>query len=252
MTEARDTFAKRSDVYAMARPRYPAALYDWIASQCERRDTAWDCATGNGQAAVDLAQRFGQVYASDISREQVEHGLAAANIVYSAEGAEETSYPDGLFDLVAVAQALHWFDYARFWPEVSRVAKPGALFCAWGYAWFSCDRAVEQELVLPFRALIEPFWAANNRLLWNGYRSDAISFPYERIESPSLSIDLEWSVAELATYMQTWSASKRAMEDPGVNAKLTQLLETVPARFEDFPRLSITMPIAMVAGRVRA
>lgn len=252
MTEARDTFAKRSDVYAMARPRYPAALYDWIVSRCERHDFAWDCATGNGQAAVDLAQRFAHVHASDISREQVEHGIAAPNIVYAAESAEETSYPDGLFDLVAVAQALHWFDYARFWPEVSRVARPGALFCAWGYAWFRCDPEVERELVLPFRALIEPFWAPNNRLLWHGYRSDEIGFPYERLETPSLSIDLEWSVPELATYMQTWSASKRAAEDPAVGGELARLLDTALARFAGFPRLPIAMPIAMVAGRVPA
>lgn len=250
MTDARNTFAKQSGAYAVARPRYPAGLYDWIQSQCERHDSAWDCATGNGQAAIDLARRFARVYASDISPEQVGHGSPAQNIVYSVESAEQTSYPDGEFDLVAVAQALHWFDYARFWPEVSRVARPGALFCAWGYAWFSCDPEILNEVVLPFRALIEPFWAANNRLLWHGYRSEEISFPYKRIETPRFTIELDWNVPELIAYMQTWSASKRAAEDDAAGAELSQLTDSALTRLAGFPRFTVSMPIEMVAGRV--
>jgi ubiquinone/menaquinone biosynthesis C-methylase UbiE len=164
-----NTFAEAPHLYAAARPFYPPELFDWIASQCEERDVAWDCATGNGQAAVALSRRFRTVQASDVSPEQLSARFSAPNIVYSTQPAEETSFGSGTFDLVSVAQALHWFDFRRFWPEVRRVAKQGAFFCAWGYAWFAYPEEVETELILPVKRLLEPFWAAENRILWKGY-----------------------------------------------------------------------------------
>lgn len=251
MTDARDTFAKQSDAYAVSRPRYPGGLYEWLLSHCPRREAAWDVATGNGQAAVDLSPHFEVVHASDISREQVEHGETRPNIVYSAGRAEESSYPEGLFDLVAVAQALHWFEYDKFWPEVARVSKPGALFCAWGYAWFECDPEVERGLIRPFRQLIEPFWATNNRILWRGYKDADIHFPYERLKTPPLAIEVNWTVPQIIAYMQTWSAYKRSREDESVARKLEKLVETTTAEFSGRPPVSITMPLAMVAGYIR-
>ena len=52
MNKDQNTFAVASDSYAIARPQYPADLFRWIAGQCENVEMAWDCATGNGQAAV--------------------------------------------------------------------------------------------------------------------------------------------------------------------------------------------------------
>lgn len=250
MTDARDTFAKKSDAYAVSRPRYPAALYEWLLSHVRGRTAAWDVATGNGQAAVDLAAHFETVHASDISREQVEHGETRPNIVYSAGPAEETDYPDGQFDLITVAQALHWFDYRKFWPEIARVAKPGGLFCAWGYAWFDCDPEVDRLLVQPFRQSIEPFWASNNAILWRGYRDADIHFPYERLNTPPLSIEVDWTVPQLIAYMQTWSATKRAQEDAAVAARLERIVERAETAFSGSPPISIIMPLAMVAGHI--
>lgn len=248
MTDARDTFAKKSDAYAVSRPRYPAALYEWLLSHCARREAAWDVATGNGQAAVDLSPHFEAVYASDISCEQVEHGEQRPNIVYSAGPAEETDYPDGLFNLITVAQALHWFDYDKFWPEIARVSKPGALFCAWGYAWFDCDSQVERALVRPFRQIIEQFWASNNAILWRGYKNADIRFPYERLKTPPLSIEVEWTVPQLIAYMQTWSAYKRSLENKAAARKLQRIVERAETELSGHPPISITMPLEIVAG----
>lgn len=130
--EGRKTFSVASAAYASGRPLYPTELFTWIASNCESHRKAWDCATGNGQAALGLAPHFECVEATDISAEQIEHCFPAPNISYSVQPAEQTMFPTSNFDLVAVAQALHWFDFERFWPEVWRTAKPNAFFCAWG------------------------------------------------------------------------------------------------------------------------
>ncbi|HEX2170692.1 MAG TPA: hypothetical protein VHF65_10385 [Nitrososphaera sp.] len=43
---------------------------------------AWDCATGNGQAAVILSEYFDQLIASDASKEQIKNAQPRKNIRY--------------------------------------------------------------------------------------------------------------------------------------------------------------------------
>ena len=47
-------------------------LFTYLASLCPAHDLAWDCATGNGQAAVALAPHFEQVIATDASAQQID------------------------------------------------------------------------------------------------------------------------------------------------------------------------------------
>src|SRR6266496_4940677 len=70
----RDHFSGVAEEYATFRPRYPPALFAALAAQAPRRGTAWDCATGSGQAALGLATHFERVVATDASAAQ----LAAA------------------------------------------------------------------------------------------------------------------------------------------------------------------------------
>ena len=109
-----DMFGGHANLYASARPTYPQELYEYIVSLCKEKNKVWDCATGTGQAALPLSQYFKQVYATDINAKQVEAASKAKNIIYSVASAEDTEFADESFDLITVAQALHWFDYANF------------------------------------------------------------------------------------------------------------------------------------------
>ena len=60
----KDHFSGHASGYASFRPRYPEALFDFVAALTPGRSLAWDCATGNGQAALGLAERFTRVIAS--------------------------------------------------------------------------------------------------------------------------------------------------------------------------------------------
>lgn len=168
--ETRHLFDQGSAAYASARPHYPDALYRHLAGLCGQRRRAWDCACGTGQAALGLAQYFGEVLASDTSTQQIEHATLHPGIRYSVQDAEATDYPAAAFDLACVAQAWHWFDHPRFNRELLRVLRPGGVFAAWGYSWFSIeagiDAAIDEEYLRPIR----PYWAGRNRLLWNAYR----------------------------------------------------------------------------------
>src|SRR5207244_11963084 len=60
-----DYFSDGARAYAAFRPRYPDALFAFLAGAVPRHDLAWDCATGSGQAAIGLARHFARVLASD-------------------------------------------------------------------------------------------------------------------------------------------------------------------------------------------
>ncbi len=75
-------FAKQSDLYVRYRPDYPEEMYQFIFSHLDAKNVAWDCGTGPGQVASVLAEHFDEVYASDISQEQMDLAPKKSNIKY--------------------------------------------------------------------------------------------------------------------------------------------------------------------------
>src|SRR4051812_23175783 len=102
----KDNFSKQSDLYAKYRPHYPIDLYRFLASLTQDHELAWDCGTGNGQAAVDLAKFYRQVIATDPSSEQLKHAIPRQNIIYKNEKAEQSSLLPHSADLLMIANAL--------------------------------------------------------------------------------------------------------------------------------------------------
>lgn len=248
--DARTTFSVAPEAYAANRPTYPAALFSWIASRCRHHERAWDCGTGSGQAALGLANHFAAIEATDISDEQIGQGFGASSVRYSVQRAERTDFDDASFDLVAVAQALHWFDFDAFWPEVRRVAKPGAFFCAWGYSWFEAEVDVQASFVDRILDVLKPYWAPNNRLLWDGYRSDEVHFPFPRVEAPAFAIEVQWTVAQLVGYVRTWSAYKRAQADSRSVRIIAELEADAENRLRHRDPMPFRIPITVAAGPI--
>ena len=112
---------------------YPATLFTYLASQCTAHDRAWDCATGNGQAARSLATHFTAVIATDASEQQISNAQTCNGVSFRTAAAEDSGLDAASIDLVTVAQALHWFDIDRFFEEVNRVLKPGGILAVWCY-----------------------------------------------------------------------------------------------------------------------
>ncbi len=54
----KDHFSGHAANYAKFRPNYPRQLFEYLVSIAPGRGRAWDCATGNGQAAVGLSAFF--------------------------------------------------------------------------------------------------------------------------------------------------------------------------------------------------
>lgn len=133
MSDFKDHFSGHAALYAQYRPQYPDDLFQWIATKAPARHLVWDCATGNGQAAVGLANYFEKVVATDASDKQIAEAQDLPNIHYEVADATHAPLHDHTADAVTVAAAAHWFDLDLFYKEVKRVLKPGGLLALWAY-----------------------------------------------------------------------------------------------------------------------
>jgi SAM-dependent methyltransferase len=244
----KDHFSATADSYRLYRPGYPAALFDWLARSVPQPETALDCGCGNGQAAVALAEHFTRVHAVDPSAEQIENAIPHERVEYRVAPAEATGVEAGSVDLIVVAQALHWFDLGRFYAEVRRVARPGAVLAAFTYGLLSIDPDVDPVVGRFYYDVIGPFWPPERRHVDDGYRS--LPFPFEEIEAPSFAITQEWNFAHLMGYLATWSAVKEYRRREGRDP--LALVETSLAAAWGEPQRTreVRWPLAMRVGRV--
>lgn len=239
-------FDNKSDIYAKSRPQYPKALYDWLVSVCPSRECVWDVGCGNGQASIDLAKFFCTVEATDVSPSQIENAPLIKGVTFSVQKAGKTAFADNMFDAICVAQALHWFDYDEFWPEVKRVLKPNGVFCAWGYVWPSINKQIDALLEKKLLSVVRPYWAPQNKLLWDGYID--VSFPFaKRLKTPNLKMSVSWSIDEFFAFLHSWSATRLYMEDKG-DAFFQQCYQAILPFWLSHQKKTISMDFVMIAA----
>jgi SAM-dependent methyltransferase len=203
----KDHFSGHADRYGAFRPTYPSELFSYLASLSPAHDLAWDCATGNGQAALALIPFFGRVVATDASSRQVAQALPNERIEYLVATAERTPLPDASVNLVTVAQALHWFDLAAFYAEVKRVTRPGGILAAWCYELHEITPEVDLVISRLYFDILGDDWPPERRLVEEGYRT--IPFSFDEIEPPRFSMVAQWDLDRLLGYLGTWSAVVR-------------------------------------------
>ena len=245
-----DHFSEVAPDYATFRPRYPAALFDFLAELAPGRALAWDAACGNGQATVDLAERFDKVIGTDASAAQIEQAPPHARIEWRVAPAERCGIASGTIDLVTMAQALHWVDIPAFFREARRVAKAEGVVAVWSYGSIrSSDERVDALVGRYSHETVGPCWPAQRRLVDERYRS--LEFPFEEIDTPAFVMRERWTLAQLVGYIRTWSATIRYIErhqtDPV--AELAAQLANVWGNAEH--AMDVEWPLAVRVGRVR-
>lgn len=242
----KDHFSSRAADYAVFRPRYPDALFEFLASEAPARDAAWDCATGNGQAAVGLARHFTRLVATDASEAQIAQATPHPRVEYRVAVAENSGLPDRSIDLVTVAQALHWLDRAAFFREARRVLAPRGLVAVWCYGQAQIEPAIDAILRRFYSETVGPYWPPERPIVDSGYRT--IEFPFHELSTPSLSIDRELTLDELAGYLRTWSATRRYIDDHGVDPVGDVIAEIAPIWGDRSARHAARWPLSVRAG----
>lgn len=242
----KDNFSTQSKEYAQFRPDYPEALVQYLVAQTRHQHTAWDCGTGNGQLAVKLAKHFDRVFATDLSEAQISNATPGDNISYKAEKAETTSFSDKQFDLITVAQAIHWFDFDAFYKEVARTLKNDGLFAVTGYNLITINPEVDQVIRHFYEDITGPYWDKERRWVDEGYRT--IPFPFEELNVPEFVQKYDWTMAQLTGYLATWSAVQHYKKANGTDP-LPLILDDLNAAWGAAETLKVSCPILLRAGR---
>lgn len=203
---AKDLFSSDSASYARFRPISPPALFDWLASVAPSRGLAVDVGTGNGQAAVELAQRFAGVAALDPSQAQLAAATAHPRITYRQGTAEALGVEPGTADLIGASQAFHWFDQPRFFAEARRALRPGGVVAAWCYGMAEISPEVDAAVWELYEGYLGPHWEPERRLVERLYRDVVFPPGWQELAAPPFEILAAWRFEHLVGYLGTWSA----------------------------------------------
>jgi SAM-dependent methyltransferase len=210
MDPFKDHFSQVAGAYASWRPTYPDPLFDAIGRVAPPQARVWEPGCGSGQATRALAARYAHVFATDPSAAQVELHWACRqpqdNVAVAVEPGERTSLAERSVGLVAVAQALHWFDRERFFGECERVLQPGGVLAAWTYQDVLVDADLDAAAAA-FRRTIEDYWPPERAEVDAGYAHYA--WPFDRLPAPQLWLTAEWTLTQLLGYLGSLSASAR-------------------------------------------
>ncbi|RIJ41699.1 class I SAM-dependent methyltransferase [Pontibacter oryzae] len=242
MATPKDNFSAQAAAYAAFRPHYPKELYDFLYSLPGAKQAAWDCGTGNGQVAVELAEKYENVYATDISEAQLQRAPERANIKYILCQAEQTPLPAASVNIITVAQAVHWFDFEKFYTEVQRVARPDAWLAIWGYGLLQISPSIDPIINRFYFDIVGPYWDTERSYLDQKYTS--IPLPFPEHPAPAFGIDLRWTLNHFMGYLSSWSAVKHYERKHG-KSPLPDLQRQLQQVWPDNATQAIEFPIFM-------
>ncbi|KAF8532367.1 S-adenosyl-L-methionine-dependent methyltransferase [Gautieria morchelliformis] len=260
------TFAKpafNATSYSAIRPTYPRELYESVYAYHRRSKYAqWELAVdlgcGTGQATAELTS-FDHVIGIDPSESMIQKANAitprttppSKEITYVTHAAEDLNFLEtGSVDLVVSAQAAHWFDYARLWPQLARVLRKDASVAFWGYSqfriagypgltpiihdycqgrsltnsvgpyWEQPGRSILDNHLLDIPRAPEPQFKDHEHIFWTGDYHDSIPDPRPVLLRKSVS----WE--SLQAYLRTFSSLYTFFENnPSDAAQRTDLAQ---------------------------
>lgn len=242
----KDHFSGQSAHYARHRPQYPAELFQFLATLTSNHSHAWDCATGNGQAAIALSEHFESVVATDASKAQIDAAIAHPGVTYRVAVAEDSRLDSASIDLVTVGQALHWFDHERFFAEAGRVLVNDGVLAAWCYELCTVTDACDALVGHLYTDILRDLWPPERSLVEARY-SD-IALPGQPLEAPEFQMHISWTAADMLGYLRTWSACARYQQVHGEDP-VSQIEEALQAAWGEGPR-TVRWPLTLLASRL--
>jgi SAM-dependent methyltransferase len=243
-----DHYSSHANAYAHFRPRYPAVLFHYLALRSPDTRVAWDCGTGNGQAATGLAERFARVVATDPSAAQIARARAHPRVTYRV-----ATYDSGLendsVQLVTAAHSLHWMDVNAFVGEARRVLQPGGLMAVWCYSLCRISPSIDELVEFFYRVTIASFWPPERRLVDEGYRS--VPLPIDELDVPPFELVADLTLRQFLGYVETWTAVQRCLAARGRDS-LDAFARSVAERW-GLPQTMrrVLFPLHVRAGELR-
>lgn len=202
--EFQDHFSRQAEMYLKARPTYPDDLFEYLASIAPSNEFCWDCATGNGQAAISLSTHFKKIIATDGSEKQIKNAIARDNIEYKIGTAEESGLENNSVDLITVATAAHWFNHDLFYAEAKRVAKQNGVLAVWTYSEAKISAEIDSLMEWFMYDYLHYYWPDGRWYVRNRYAT--LPFPFTPIKTPAFVCHMNWNKQQWLNYVMSWSA----------------------------------------------
>jgi SAM-dependent methyltransferase len=158
-----ERFSDRADDYDRYRPRYPAALAEWLAARGMGPTTAVaDIGAGTGILAELLLGLGCSVELVDPNGPMLDRARARLDgherARFHSARAEATGLERASADWVTVGQAFHWFDQAPTRREFARILRPGGrVLLVWN------DQRREPGFMADYEALVS-VWARDYKV----------------------------------------------------------------------------------------
>lgn len=225
MPDFKDYFSKFAQTYARGRLTYPPELFAMLASLTHEHELAWDCGTGNGQAALGLTAYYQKVIATDPSEQQIANCIQHPQITYKVEMAEEPSLSTHSADLLTISAALHWFNFEKFYAQAQRVLKKGGIIAAWTYFFPTISPEIDAIFKDFDENVLGPYWKPETKYIRENYQT--LPFPFEELIIPPFFIEREWDLESFTEHAHTWSAVqfyKQTKNEDAVELLLNHLL----------------------------
>ena len=194
-----------------------------------------------------MAEHFAAVLATDPSAEQLVHAHPHPRVTYRKTREAASELPSASADLVAAAQAFHWFDAGTFFGEARRVARPAGVVAIWCYGLPSVSPEIDSRLRHFHDTTVGPDWPSGRALVTTLYRT--VAFPFPEIPAPAFSIERALELADFARYVGTWSAVGRYRARTGRDP-IPGLLDQLGPPWGMATARPVTWPIGLRVGRV--
>ncbi|KFK28813.1 hypothetical protein AALP_AA7G052200 [Arabis alpina] len=214
-----------ADIYLDARPTYPTDWYSKLAALSHHHHLAWDAGTGNGQAAIGIAEHYDRVVATDLSETMIKLGKPNPKVTYHHTPSSMTEDEivdliggENSVDLITVATAVHWFDLQKFYAIVNRLLrKPGGIIAVWSY---NTDMVVSPEfdsVMTRFNNKTVPYCKfPESQYFLDGYKT--LPFPFKSVglglEGKPIELEMKKTVSfeGFLRMLKSWSAVGAAKE----------------------------------------
>jgi ubiquinone/menaquinone biosynthesis C-methylase UbiE len=241
----KDHFSRQAADYAKFRPRYPREMFEYLGAVAPSHRLAWDCGTGNGQAAVQLAEVFDHVIATDASEKQIANAQPHERVKYRVAPAENSGIDSATIDLIMVAQALHWFDLHLFYAEARRVLKPNGVLAASAYNLLHSEPAIDEVVNRYYYEVVGPFWPPERKLI---EQFADLPFPFHEIDPPKFEMTAQWNLDHLLGYLRTWSSTQRFIAEKNSDP-LEQIMDELRVAWADPQQTrKVTWPMILRVG----
>jgi ubiquinone/menaquinone biosynthesis C-methylase UbiE len=242
-----DHFSSHASTYARFRPRYPAALFQWLAVVSPGTQLAWDAGTGNGQVAQGLVTRFAKVMATDASAEQIRNAIPHARVTY-AVAQYESGLPAGSAQLVTVGQALHWFDADAFCKEARRVLQPQGILAAFAYVHSTITPELDPLMHHHHSVTLGHYWPREHHFIHEEYRT--IALPIDELAPPPFEMREEWTLEQYLGFLRSWSATQKLIAARG-EEPIVAFEQAFAEAWGSVARRTVRWPMFMRAGEIR-